>query len=574
MSLHHLKNSFGILLSAVSTVFLMGCEDSAQLQPASQAVAKLTVEQEFEALVNKASSEDSEAQFKLGIMYTKGENVGKDDVKACALFQKSASHGNAKGQFAIATCYEYGKGLSKDLNKAIEYYQKSADQNNPDALFNLGFMFIGGRGVPKDVVKGLELWGRSADNGGELAIGFLSSGYYQGNLIVPKDIAKALEFNRKYAERGSATAQLKLGLMYAFGDGVSKDDQKALEWYQKAAAQGDSEAQYRLGIVYVLGYGVPKDSSIAFEWFKKSAAQGNKSSQRFLGKHYADGLGTPKDSVLAYAWMNLAATGLLGDQDAVQERSFLELVLSSDELGEAQRLSSSWKLGKILVRESGLTNIAKPSVAGALVKTSTGTLFMVSKFGHAISNYHVVGSCAELRIQGREGVAKLLTDDKINDLALVQVQGAVKDFANIASDPGKIRQGEDVIVFGYPLSAVLSSGGNLTPGIVSALTGLGNNTNQIQITAPIQPGSSGSPVMNKKGDVVGVVSMKLSDEKMAKATGQVGQNINFAISGQTLKTFLDTHKVPLTSSLFSFEKNSAALGDEARKWTMVVECWK
>jgi S1-C subfamily serine protease len=122
---------------------------------------------------------------------------------------------------------------------------------------------------------------------------------------------------------------------------------------------------------------------------------------------------------------------------------------------------------------------------------------------------------------------------------------------------------------------VLSSSGNLTPGIVSALTGFGNDTNQIQITAPIQPGSSGSPVMNKKGNVVGVVAMKLSDTKMAKTTGQVGQNVNFAISGQTLRTFLDTHRVSYrNSSLFSFDLSTSDLADEARKWTMVVECWK
>jgi S1-C subfamily serine protease len=202
-------------------------------------------------------------------------------------------------------------------------------------------------------------------------------------------------------------------------------------------------------------------------------------------------------------------------------------------------------------------------------------VFVVSSSGHAITNQHVAGGCTELRIQGREGVAKFVTDDKVNDLALVQVQGAVTDFARIASDPGKLRQGEDIVVFGFPLNAVLSSGGNLTPGIVSALTGLGNNTNQIQITAPIQPGSSGSPVLSKKGDVVAVVSMKLSDAKMAQATGQVGQNVNFAVSGQTLKTFLDTHKVKYsTSGFFSLEKGTADLADEARKWTLVIECWK
>lgn len=200
---------------------------------------------------------------------------------------------------------------------------------------------------------------------------------------------------------------------------------------------------------------------------------------------------------------------------------------------------------------------------------------MVSRTGHAITNQHVAGGCTELRIQGRDGVAKLVTEDLVNDLSLVQIPGAVKDTAAITAEPGKLRQGEDIVVFGFPLNALLSSGGNLTPGLVSAMTGLGNNTNQIQITAPIQPGSSGSPVLNKKGEVVGVVSMKLSDSKMAKATGQIGQNVNFAASGQMLNTFLNTHKVEYrTGGILSFDKSTADLADEARKWTLVVECWK
>jgi hypothetical protein len=75
--------------------------------------------------------------------------------------------------------------------------------------------------------------------------------------------------------------------------------------------------------------------------------------------------------------------------------------------------------------------------------------------------------------------------------------------------------------------------------------------------------------------VVSVVSMKLDDTKMAKATGQIGQNVNFAVSGQTLKTFLDMHKVEYRSGgMFSFDKSTVDLADEAHKWTLVVECWK
>jgi S1-C subfamily serine protease len=209
-------------------------------------------------------------------------------------------------------------------------------------------------------------------------------------------------------------------------------------------------------------------------------------------------------------------------------------------------------------------------------KQGSGTAFAVSNEGHALTNHHVINGCTEVKVAGRDGVAKVITSDSVNDLALLQLPGKTKDIANLNPDPGKLRQGEDIIVFGYPLDSVLSSGGNLTPGTLSALTGLGNNTNQIQITAPIQPGSSGSPVMDKKGDVVGAVSMKLSDSKMAKATGSIGQNVNFAVNGQTVKAFLDANKVPykIGGGLFSREKSNADIAEQASKWTVLVECWK
>lgn len=609
------RAKFMLALAAITCI--SGCSEKAPTPTATKtgekdAVVYLdpkevfgTPEHQLAALIKSADAGDAEAQFKLGLVYAKGEDVDKDDVKAFALFQKSATQGNAKGQNGLGLFYEGGRGVSKDLAKAVEWYQKSAAQNNPDGLFNLGMMHALGSGLPKDAIKAEELWLKAADSGSELAITTLGLRYatlamneadkpwnrnwkqdgfepdkpahsaVDQSLEQSNSFTEVLAFYRKYAERGSATAQFKLGMMYAFGTGVSKDNQMALEWFRKSATQGDALAQYELGRTFLHGNTVPKDASIAAEWFKKAAVQGYSPSQRILAMLYAGGFGVPNDLVLAYAWMNLAATTYASDPDALRERQKMEPHLSKDELAEAQRLSSGWKNGQLLFREGSLDGVVKPSLTGSMVKAGSGSLFMVSKSGYAITNQHVAGGCTELRVLGREGVAKLITDDKVNDLALVQVQGEVKDFARISSDPGKLRQGEDVVVFGFPLSSVLSSGGNLTPGIVSALTGLGNNTNQIQITAPIQPGSSGSPVLNKKGDVIGVVSAKLSDAKMAKTTGQVGQNINFAVSGQTLKAFLDTNKVDYsTSRMFTLDKSTADQADQARKWTVVVECWK
>lgn len=297
---------------------------------------------------------------------------------------------------------------------------------------------------------------------------------------------------QKSAEQGFPDAQSHLGFNYQTGSGVPVDQRKAYLFFQKAADQGFAEAQNNLGAMHAEGIAVPKDATKAAFWIEKAAIQGHVGGQNNLAKQYFYGNGVPKDAVLAYAWFNLAASAESKfpsiTNDAIEARLKVEKVLTPEELAEAQQISSAWKVGQRIVR-SGRQPLTSPTQTGALSKRATGTIFLVSNSGHAITNYHVTQDCAELRISSRDGVAKLIVDDAVNDIALVQIPGAVTATASIATDPQKLRQGENIYVYGFPLNALLSSGGNFTPGVVSAMTGLGNNTNQIQITAPIQPGS-------------------------------------------------------------------------------------
>ncbi len=568
--------SADFLLIAAAAFVLGGCGESAPPPLAAQEAVIQTFELGFAELQKKAEAGDAEAQFYLGNRWHLNSEgvIMVDKAKKVEWIQKAAAQGHAKAQFNLGWMYADGEGVPKDAVKAVEWFQKAAAQGDAEAQFYLGWSYDRGKGVPQDEKQAVE-WFQKAAAQGHAKAQFSLGGMYAQGKGVPKDAVKAVEWFQKAATQGNADAQKNLGWMYAQGEGVPKDAAKAIEWYQKAAAQGNVDAQGLLGLMYREGEGVPKDAAKAVELFQKAAAQGDVRAQVILHRMYIHGEGVPEDMVLAYAWLNLAAAG--GFDGAATVRSSGEALLSKSELAEAQRLSSAWKKDQILAREERPASASTGPAAtpGTLVKQQTGSLFVVSKTGHAITNQHVIQGCTELRVEGREGVAKLVTADEVNDLALIKVPGNISATATIAANPAKLRQGDDIIVFGFPLNAVLSSGGNLTPGVVSALTGLGNNTNQIQITAPIQPGSSGSPVLNKKGEVVGVVSMKLDDIKMAKATGQFGQNVNFAVSGQTLKTFLDTHKVEYRSSrLMSFEKSTADLADEARKWTLVVECWK
>lgn len=556
-------------------LLLLGCDKTPSTPEPQQSAENETPEKKAADLIKRAEKGDAQAQGALGRIYFIGEGVPKDTAKAFEWFLKAAEQGDALMQCVVGNMYYSGTEVPKDDAKAFEWFQKAAAQGDAEGQDSLGQAYAKGIGVPKDDAKAVELWQKAAAQGLVNSQTRLGDAYAQG-VGVPKDTAKAIEWWQKAAASGDITAHRFLFFAYSRGEGVPKDATKAFEWIQKAAEQGHALDQRILAGLYLTGNGVPKNAVKAFEWLQKAAAQGEEMAQHFLSRAYFLGEGIPKDKVLAYAWANLSATQ--GDMGAAQIRTLTERGLTPAEIAEAQRLSSTWKKDQILVREGRTTrgSAAQFSTPGKLIKIGTGTLFVVSPAGQAITNHHVVAGCGELRIDGRDGLAKVVTVDAVNDLALVQIPGDAKASAAITSEPGKLRQGEDVAVFGFPLNAVLSSGGNLTPGVVSALTGLGNNTNQIQITAPVQPGSSGSPVLTKKGEVVGVVSMKLSDFEMAKATGSVGQNVNFAVNGQTLRTFLDTNKVAYRSGsgFFSRDKSTADLADEARKWTLVVECWK
>ena len=94
-----------------------------------------------------------------------------------------------------------------------------------------------------------------------------------------------------------------------------------------------------------------------------------------------------------------------------------------------------------------------------------------------------------------------------------------------------------VFVLGYPLTDILGDEIRVTNGIVSAKSGLSSDSNSIQISAPIQPGNSGGPVVDEKYEVIGVVSSKLSDAYSIASTNSIAQNVNFAIKSDLVSFF-------------------------------------
>jgi S1-C subfamily serine protease len=123
-------------------------------------------------------------------------------------------------------------------------------------------------------------------------------------------------------------------------------------------------------------------------------------------------------------------------------------------------------------------------------------------------------------------------------LALVKANLKPDHIAVFRSGPAP-KVGDSVVIFGFPLPGVLSSEGNASTGIISATTGLQNDIRFVQISAPVQPGNSGGPMFDTSGHVIGVVVSKLDAVRVAQITGDVPQNVNFAVHWSEVRALLD-----------------------------------
>lgn len=117
-----------------------------------------------------------------------------------------------------------------------------------------------------------------------------------------RDYPRAIELLTPLAERGNAVAQLKLGIIYARGEGVARDSVAALRWLAAAAEQGQSEAQFELGVAYRDGLGTRVDAKLAMHWLQRAANAGVPHACNAIGEMYLDHPGVPQDDAAALVW--------------------------------------------------------------------------------------------------------------------------------------------------------------------------------------------------------------------------------------------------------------------------------
>ena len=199
-----------------------------------------------------------------------------------------------------------------------------------------------------------------------------------------------------------------------------------------------------------------------------------------------------------------------------------------------------------------------------VVAAASGTGFFVSKTGHIITNHHVIDQCKAVKVsfKGDEIEAKILAIDKTNDLAILKAKiNPSKVFAVSNKDVSLL---QDIIVAGYPLGKMVSAAIKTHKGSVSALAGFGDNYSNFQTDATINQGNSGGPIMDLKGNVVGVAVQLIAAEH--------AQNVFFGVKSSTLKTFANAKGINFLPPNHR-EMSNDDLGQLITEATVFLECW-
>jgi serine protease Do len=206
-----------------------------------------------------------------------------------------------------------------------------------------------------------------------------------------------------------------------------------------------------------------------------------------------------------------------------------------------------------------------PPVAGITVSGSG--LFVTPNL--LLTASHVVEECEKpIQVRFPERASNIVTifgQDRTNDLVLLHTE--IKN-GSVAAFRLRPRLGEPVASYGFPQAGILSSSGNFTLGSVTSLAGSGDDTRLFQISAPIQPGNSGGPVLDMSANVIGMVVSQVS--KM--------QNVNFAVQAPLIINFLSIKgvatKMDNSASKDQRDLSPPDVADIAKEFIVQVYCQK
>jgi S1-C subfamily serine protease len=329
---------------------------------------------------------------------------------------------------------------------------------------------------------------------------------------------------------------------------------KEVENFKRLAENGNQAAQYDIGYLYYTGKGVIQDYRQALKWFSKAAEQDDPTAQYYLGLMHANGQGVIVDYVEAHRWANIARSKQVTRASYLIEE--LERRMTFSQIAEAQRLAKEWinqgnSGSKIKTAKTLPSRIPRPPKSvGTGIATGTGFLF--GSQDYIITNYHVVKGASKVKVKFLNGEiidAQIAAKDTRNDIAILKLNKTPSVQASEIrfGDSSIIRMGDKVFTIGYPAIGIMGLKPKYTEGAISAVTGINDNSTMFQITVPIQPGNSGGPLFNEKGEVVGLTTASLSLTAI-DSMGAVPQNVNYAVKASFVKNIIGSVPESLLSN--------------------------
>lgn len=174
--------------------------------------------------------------------------------------------------------------------------------------------------------------------------------------------------------------------------------------------------------------------------------------------------------------------------------------------------------------------------------TASGSGFFLSEDGYLATNYHVIDGAKKIEVsivrngEWEHHPAVVVLSDKQNDLSILKIEDS--NFTKLPPIPYNFTTtvkdtGSEVFTLGYPIASVMGDEVKFTDGKISSKSGIQGDVTVYQISVPIQPGNSGGPLFDTKGNLVGITSSCLNRDYFKS------ENVNYAIKSSYLKTLVD-----------------------------------
>jgi S1-C subfamily serine protease len=214
----------------------------------------------------------------------------------------------------------------------------------------------------------------------------------------------------------------------------------------------------------------------------------------------------------------------------------------------------------------------KPVIEGKRL-AGTGTGFAVAADGHVLTNAHVIDGCQGISVTPPDAepiVASLVAADAPLDLALLKAAAPLQGVATIREQP--LPAATDVAVVGYPLHGKVAIRPIFVEGIVD-VSRVGS-ADRFVLSIDIRKGNSGGPVLDRSGNIVGVVVAKVNTPAVYAKTGETVRDVGFAIRPSTAANFLRRNGVSPAAGAPGAELTDEQLFDHARRLVAQIGCWK